>query len=241
MEIALQHDQAIYRIVHINHFMDMAYGKYNELSRPSNWDDPFENFYFQNKVSVSQGQAPISLDDVRERYFCQCWSLIEDSDAMWRIYSKERMGIRIKTTVGELLGQVQSITNKDNSAISGIRKVVYVDEVEIMEAAIMSLKDFSRTPDGPDSSLLMKRKAFEHEQEIRLIYFDEAGTFKGASKMTLGINWKIVIDEIAIDPRLNDNALKWMKAAFASAGFSKKIVVRSRLYQPFRPNTVSLD
>ena len=90
-------DAAIYRVLPIKRFKEMIRKKTLVLVRPSLWDDPFENFFLKCKVKLRTGELA-SMKPIRDKWYGICWMRTPDSDAMWRIYSRKKDGVRISTT-----------------------------------------------------------------------------------------------------------------------------------------------
>src|SRR5208337_1102621 len=91
-------DATIYRVFPIRWFRDMVETKTMGLARPSRWDDPFENFYLKCKVRLATGEIG-SLKLIASKWYGQCWTKNRESDAMWRIYSPDKCGVRVSTTI----------------------------------------------------------------------------------------------------------------------------------------------
>jgi len=70
-------------------FIESVRNRRLALARPHLWDDPFENFLYQAHLESADGN-PVSITGLRMRLYGQCWSLLPESDAMWRIYSPEK-------------------------------------------------------------------------------------------------------------------------------------------------------
>lgn len=64
------------------------------------------------------------------RYYGQCWSLTKDSDAMWRIYSNHKDGVRIKTTVGKLISELEQ-TRGMIAVVPYFGKVKYYSKMKL--------------------------------------------------------------------------------------------------------------
>lgn len=77
----LPKDTVVYRIFSISRFIEMLQESKNTLVKPEKWDDPFENFLFAAKARNQHGQT-VSLENIRNSYFGQCWSFNDESDAM---------------------------------------------------------------------------------------------------------------------------------------------------------------
>jgi hypothetical protein len=97
--------------------------------------------------------------DERRFYYVNCWHGNDcESDAMWKIYVKGNQGIAIRSTFKGLRDALQ----KSPQPI-WIGKVKYLDKFS-----------WSGVPTNPTLHACMtKRKSFEHEKEVRLIWVDE--------------------------------------------------------------------
>src|SRR5438067_994323 len=95
-------DTPIYRVFSLNRFKEMISTSTLGLVRPSKWEDPFENFVLKSRVRLKTGEIG-SLREIRDRWYGQCWTLNRDSDAMWRIYSPDKTGVRVSSTLRKLL------------------------------------------------------------------------------------------------------------------------------------------
>jgi hypothetical protein len=85
-----------------------------------------------------------------------CWHANHgESDAMWKLYSEREAGIAIRTTVKRLK---DAFSASSSDGILTIGKVVY-DEFDDM--TIMTNWNYA--------SLLVKRQAFSHEREVRVM------------------------------------------------------------------------
>lgn len=85
-------DKPIYRIVSASRFIQILTSKQLTLVNPQKWDDPFENSLAVARVYVSH-EAVRFLE--RTGVYGQCWTWHEDTDAMWRIYSPNKDGVRL--------------------------------------------------------------------------------------------------------------------------------------------------
>ena len=89
-----------------------------------------------------------------------CWhENSHESDAMWALYAQRNAGIAVKSTVRRVLDAFAS-----SPRIMSIAKVNYDSQSSL-----------SAMTSGVYDSLLIKRHAFHHENEIRII----AGSYDG--------------------------------------------------------------
>src|SRR4051812_47610614 len=127
----LSRDDKIYRIIPLRWLLEMfAEGK-NGLARPMLWDDTFENL-LQGSIN---GDGKIESFGCADDLYAQSWTLTGYSDALWRIYSPDQKGVRIKTTVGTLLDSLNAPDNSRNSVSFFIGKVQYLSELKLRRFA----------------------------------------------------------------------------------------------------------
>jgi len=191
--------------------MAMIETKSTYLSIVSSWDDPWENVFSKlpkyNEKLVEQ--IPINS---KESMYGQCWSLTSESDALWRIYSPYSEGVVIKSRISKLAD-----INKDNCSFIG--KVEYFSDL-----AEIDLNKYSGI-----QGYLLKRKAFKHEDEVRLLVdYHFMSNKKREDYIQFDIDINIFIEEVIIDPR----ASKWFEEMVILYCNSKGIssVCKSKLY-----------
>lgn len=95
-------DMPIYRIFKKKHFTELINEKKNVLVSPKLWDDPYENILLSKGVEVEVDGQPI-VPGFMKNVYCQCWSMLGESDAMWRIYSHSNENVMIRSTPRKLL------------------------------------------------------------------------------------------------------------------------------------------
>ena len=220
-------DQPIYRVVTIERLFQLFDEKLNVLVNPKKWDDPFENFIMNSLIEFKSGIS-ISIG-FRENVYGQCWTKTRESDAMWRIYSPEKNGVRITTTPRKLLKALTSCSDnpKNQCYIGKVKYLTTIKLKEILEKDGSKLI-FENSGIGLAKSLLFKRTPFKHENEIRLI-FNSLGKFE-SEIMKFEIEPLDLIDDIVFDPRIEYSKYKEYKKRLRLMNFEKRIV-KSNLYQ----------
>jgi len=159
----------IFRLIEIHHLFEMFENKQLVLVSPKLWDDPYEDFL--NHCYGFDPQKPntrISYHGYAELLFGQCWTLNEDKDSTWRIYSPNKTKVKIQTTIKKLHSSVSE--RKEEMFISYIGKVAYHSESEIKENISTEIKNdkFHFAKIVPNF-YFKKRDTFEDEKEIRLM------------------------------------------------------------------------
>lgn len=200
------HDH-IYRIIPYNRFLELFNTKKNTLVKTKKWEDTFENFALKSKLKFPDG-SQIELDTY-ERLYGQCWTTSNASDAMWRIYSPDKRSVRIRTSVDKLLTSLLMANVNTSMTQECIGKVEYLPEREIVNRAKTAFNNNGQMTFGSlFRSLLVKRKAFEHEKEIRLIYLDWGYDLPKNDIYQYEIDPHDLISQVMIDPRISYDEFK---------------------------------
>lgn len=221
-------DQYVYRIIPEFRLIELFKNKENILVSPKLWDDPFENFIMKSKIRFSSGEiGEIAFCD---DYFAQCWSFHKASDAMWRIYSPEKVGIRIRTTVRKLAESLSNNLGVWKNTQCFIGKVRYLPNKKMINFANTVLTGLPNQNNFAHT-LLVKRPAFKHENEIRLIYSKRENT-KSSDIFSYALDPHSVIDQMMLDPRLTAEEAQEMKKNIKTATSFTGSIKRSLLYAP---------
>lgn len=164
----------IYRFISFESFVDIVLTRQLAFVTYDMWQDPYEGFVIK-AMKTEQGRSDILqwlnknqtsndfpsevrlelLNKFSKTIHLQSWTRHDETDALWRIYSHNGNAIRIET---------------DTKKIQGIEKIelLKVDyQVVDLERELKSIF----LPDGKmnvHKAFSWKRKAFEHEKEVRL-------------------------------------------------------------------------
>ncbi|MBM3855505.1 MAG: hypothetical protein FJ399_20515 [Verrucomicrobia bacterium] len=168
-------DAVIYRYLHKGELFQLLQGTLR-LTCPFKWaagleGDPCENLLFQTKV-ISRDGIPLNTGGEGCKIYVQSWTMVEESDAMWRLYGQGE-SVKIRTTAGALLGLVQRRfnLNEDQFVTFKIGAVDYLDESQVAQS-FATAERFREGLREPHESTMMKRRAYEHESEARLVAYD---------------------------------------------------------------------
>lgn len=227
-------DTPIYRIMPIHRFLQLLEGKKLTLVRPKKWDDPFENVLLNSSFQMSDGKTVTIA--ARDYVYGQCWTLHSETDAMWRIYSHNKDGVRVSTTPRKLLTALETIEPKFHNIKCFIGKVEYICEDQL-EEKLRNVYLFDTNGSGIAESLLYKRVEFAHENEIRLIYSaDESSA--NSDIFEFNVNPNELLDTVLFDPRMEKNLRQAYVLAINAIGCSAKIET-SKLYDT--PKIIKID
>ena len=107
----------LYRITSFDRVVQMLESNEIYFAHPSSWEDPYET-----RLVHRQSQFVYGL----------CWCKIGVSDAMWRVYSPNNIGVRIRTTRERLRAALQDRQSKQPDFRWQLQDVRYVfqDDLE---------------------------------------------------------------------------------------------------------------
>ena len=242
-------DTPIYRICSYASLMEVFEDKKLRFSRPSSWDDPYENYYLRYKVDVDGEQ--VKLKELERSIFAQCWSLEPESDGLWRNFGggKHKLSVQIESTVWDIMKELYDFQVGSPNQKYYCGRVSYVSSEDI-EA---ELKAPVKSSLGRDWSarrailrtLMTKRLPFAYEQEVRFIFIRPSMTSAGAyderqrakNKWAYNQNAFYVkvepekcIKKIKIAPWVDKKTAEIIKRAVCEYGFNPALISQSKLY-----------
>lgn len=249
-------DVSIYRTISLRRLRPILAQRKLPLVAPYLWEDPFENIVASCAITYpKEGRLEQTcLDILRKPVYAQCWSLLGESDALWRIYSKVDKdpgtkrnlscgdeGVKVKTTTTKLLHAVWSGCPfpPEDSCFLGL--VQYFPEKQAMQliANVIGKEHLNAFSGGLGHawSLLIKRKPFEHEREVRLIVVERREGHRNEPVMEIPIDPNELFEEAILDPRLQVDDARDRETELRSLGFSG-LISKSQLYQRMIPEIV---
>ena len=184
----------MYRIISLPSFFNLITHKTERYVHPYTWEDTYEgyllSFLGKNQNDTKQileklmntfsiNNLPTTVENYfrlwSARWLCygQCWTTREESDALWRIYSYDKMAIRIETDEQKIQELIQN-SDPHKQYLLQIKDIAYdldtnghlktSEELIIeMEANKNSFEPFFH-----------KRCYFEHEHEKRVLLLDQS-------------------------------------------------------------------
>ena len=208
------------------------------------WEDPYENYFLKESFVLEDG-TPLTGENNIPGVFGQSWTVCEETDAMWRIYSNEDKsagklftGIRIETTAQKLLNVIY--VDDDSMADTWLGLVQYLSEEEINNTLVSGIKNFNTSL---GESFFNKRLEFDHEREFRAIKVLDSKTIELTSdykRLAFPVgDMNTFIDSFVLDPRLTDSNYEVLKNRLIELGVKPEKIRKSDLYH-FKPVTVSV-
>lgn len=233
----LDPDAFIYRVFTYQRFKAMLLEKKLTLLAPRKWDDPFENFLSKIPAKVTGVNGLVSLGGIFKNYFGQCWTLKEESDAIWRIYSRCKDGVKVRTTPRKLLTAIYDNSDPFKDMSYYVGKVEYLPEADLRSMLTgptgVGNMIFDQSNLNQSKTLFIKRMEFEHEAEVRLLYRYSRDGFGGELSddiFQFQISPLDLFDEVVFDPRMATSKFKLHRDELISLGFSNRIL-QSTLYR----------
>jgi hypothetical protein len=228
-ELRPSENLTLWRFMDLFKFIDLILSSEITLVNSTLMKDPFEgvlhkDIHFEyvdldgnsKKIDNTDSLPKILKDISRKKIFFSCWHYNEfESAGMWDIYGNQN-GIAIKTNVSKLKNSIQFDKCKDMDLLS---VNYYTGSADYF------------IPNRPEShiytSILNKRKSFEHEKEVRLIWVPMDNNKSQIRKIKVDL--KNLIDVIYVSPLFENWQLDTIKQ------FLKKVnlditVEKSKLY-----------
>lgn len=143
-----------------------------------------------------------------QSFFFNCWHMNDsESDAMWKLYVNGNGGVAIQSTIQRLK---QSFSTIEEEIYLG--KIKYIDEGHL-EGYDMYLRRYMR-----------KRRAFEHEREIRAIFYDKDQKSKSQPGVLIATQLDVLIERIVIAPRAEGWFGDIVKSIVSKLGYQFEVV-----------------
>lgn len=206
------------------------------FANPREWPDPFERRFIDASYT---GGTKFAWKD---RVYCSCFTNNATSEASWNAYSKGDICIKFVLDRQELLNVL------DNYLATNVHNQVYFDKVEYLQAKNITkplLKIPFITPltagvkvtsmEFKERLLLLKRKAFEYEDEYRAIIV-KPKTAKAKGILVDIPDVHALIKKIMVGPSVGDDTFSVLRNLFVNTyGFTITDIERSDLYKSLPP------
>jgi len=223
-------DQNIYRIMPQAYVLEMFKDNKNVLTQIHKWKDKFENFQMNLGGTLNGENFEYSF---RRDFVGQCWTTHSWSEAMWGIYANdpEKRFLRIRSTPRKLLSGLVSEHPAMPQDTCFIGKVSYLGEKRLKEY-LQNSTELNIFCSQFAKSLLLKRRAFSHEREVRLLYFGHEREYDKKGLYRYSFDPHETITQIMADPNRDRRDWASDKSVIKKAtGFLGKIK-RSKIYDP---------
>lgn len=183
--------------------------KYNSIRfhEPSQWNDPFEKLYYTAKYdNVMPNQA---FDT--HMYAC-CLTTKKDCEAAWRMYTEntdKNPCVQFKIMIGQFRKYAEKhIQRKKGSLYEGLVYYQLKDD-EILHLYRKGNPKYKLFFENFDKTrylnlLLLKRKFFQYEEEIRFMIQSPYFEFKNSS-FDVKIPWSLCLHSVTLPPNCSND------------------------------------
>ena len=201
---------------------------------------PKEMLEFEREwAETSSRRLKLMREKARGRQSICCWYESKfESEAMWKLYGDNGKSIAIKTTVASLK---KSIESRDNEKLAVLARMRYLDfnDADMTREELLAKKDRV-------STILLKRKEYEHEKEVRL--YHEPDIFDLSSHgliledywekyvikpHTINVDIGELIHSVVVSPYVSEPYLSSVKSICEKYELSKCDVYQSKLLESY--------
>jgi hypothetical protein len=178
--------------------------------------------------------------------YAQCWSFEGESDALLKAYSRvtkdnitkrnaepKYEGVQVKTNPRKVIAALNAFLNKRK----GLKLELYLGAVKYVPDPAQVITNWLNQL-GPDKfsrsiypvrSLLLKRKAFQHESEVRIIL--RSAALASSEPFNVEIDPNEVFEEVRFDSRLALFELRERKRLAEQLGYKGSMPETGGLYE----------
>jgi len=213
-------DLIIWRYLTVSKFLHLIETSQLHFTRADYFNDESEGALSGKDTKLLSKIIPDPNDWVegeRLRTYLNCWNMSPNElYHMWESYSCINEGVAIKSTVGGIINSME----EDKQHIVRIAKINYID----MESDTMQ-------PQGQPINLLRpffsKRKIYEKEQEIRLLYFNEDAL--GIIGFNFPVNLFELVNEVRIAPGAIPAFIEFIQLQMNKMGLNNIPITKSEI------------
>lgn len=215
-------DTKLYRFMAFDKLLDHIVNEKFSFIKYKLFDDPWEGFYHKGFHKIDEHDSYSVMGE--NQPFIMCFTKRRVSEAMWRIYSRDSAGVQIVTTVGRIKNLIAGCCSEFDCYL---REVVYDDDIENDDFFVKKFPKASIEKKTIEC-LFHKRKAFDHEEEVRLILYSKKAR-PDIDTYPLYSDPNNVIEKIILDPRVDKRTADLQSMTLQRLGF-RGHVVKSNLY-----------
>ena len=227
----------LHRIELLDRFFQILDNKEIVMVQPKCWTDPMENIIFNARI-IKNG-VPFE-HPAKDKIYGQCWSYDEDSYALWQIYTTKpddngitmrHPGVRITTHL-DRLNQL-SYNNKGDFYYGVVDYLTQKDLLQLPKnKEYIKCLQSDEINDEHVQSLLLKRKSYKYENEVRLLSIPNKRLIDAKNERICRIKIEPLefISSVRLDPSLNPKEFKDLKEKIVDHyGFKPTAVTQSSL------------
>jgi hypothetical protein len=212
----------LYRFMTFERLLEHIVNKRFTFPKYKLFDDPWEGFFHKGFHKINEHDSYSVLGE--NRSFIMCFTRRQVSEDMWRIYSRDSRGVQIVTTVSRLRNLVAGCCSEYDCYL---REVIYDDDIEKDDFFVRTFPK-ATMQEKTLECLFRKRKAFDHEEEVRLVLYSQKDR-PDSDLYFLDCDPNDVIESVILDPRLDKTTKDLQTMTIQKLGFNG-IIAKSPLY-----------
>jgi hypothetical protein len=186
----------IWRYMSLDKFLSLLNDKQLYFTRQDKFDDSKEGKLARQDSALYNYYVPGSAKNIEKQgcAYINCWIMSDfEQYLMWGTYASLDKGIAIKSTIGNL---IKSLDSND-------KRCIYISDVDYIDYTTdLTFEKAGGSANGL-ARYFCKRKYFQQENELRLVYYDYLKNLDKDNKdvgMKIDVSLDTLIDEICIAP-----------------------------------------
>ncbi|MBL0739076.1 hypothetical protein JI750_19435 [Flavobacterium sp. GN10] len=186
-------DTIVWKYLDLSKFLDLLLSKKLFMSRSDKFEDQYEGTFSEptyeeiKKLAADNPEFLNYYKTHREKVAISSWHINEyESFAMWQIFTKNKEGLAIQSTIRRLQKAVRPENNFDQ----------YIGEVNYIDYK----KEYIPF-DDLFFPFLFKRKSFQYEREVRILSDTSKSDIKLNDGLKINVDINQLIEKIYIHPK----------------------------------------
>ncbi len=225
--------ETLYRYTSARYVLEMFENKSVYFMNINTMNDNTEGTLY--KIKYSQDGHPVTINQ-QNTTFCQSWTSLSDSNAMWQIYNKKdsvRIRVNSKTYFDELYG-----AGKNTILSLFLDKISYLSPDEFdkyCKSGSILLHEYIADQTGEKWALPIfnKRDSYIHEKEVRYAFTGDEEYSLNSQKYYKMIKFDTpniikIIQDIVFAPDCCDDIYNYYKSIFNKKFNYEKIYISSQ-------------
>lgn len=233
----------IYKYMNAERALEFISTKNLCFVEPTLWNDPYENrFYIADYSNLQHYQPP-------QQIYATCTTLDQSSEAAWKVYSSENKGLASRCILFKFRRSLfikelnQFATNNNYEFFEGKANYLFYDSIidnlhlkENNPNYNYFFKEFNL--EKYLNLLLIKRQAFEYENELRYFFIKNSKT--SDNKIFISFENLDLIEEIWYDKDCSEFEIKLIKKVCLENNI-KKSINKFNLYEYDKNIKIKID
>jgi hypothetical protein len=222
-------NRPIYRFMSFQRLVEIMTTRRLTMLRTDLWDDPWENYIAHVRFHIGRATTQFQF---RRTVYGSCWTRKSVSDALWRIYSPDKLAIRIASTPWLLGTALKAGIGTRSKASWFVGRVQYLPQSDIAKRAGDIAYDIAsdRSGSGAARSVLFKRRSFAHEDEVRALVIDPGRSRVRGGMWRVKVDPQAIIRSVMLDSRTPKEVADMYSAYLKNELGFRGLITRSTLY-----------